>query len=628
MTTSQAEIDFKLSSLQSFAAIAEPNLNFKVLNLASTVAATTKEEGKSLEKAVALGTGSYKDFTGVVHLYIRRDENENLVEWEQNGKQWSTNIIDFRNLGDAVNGWKIGFNCEGLEILPEALWGATILRHEGSYWELGCSVGNARIAQGQTLGNNPIVFNSPKINGKEPVLINFKMYAVDMTRFDGSIPHISPSRGNFNYHQALSLYPLFLEANQSGRKQSWNRVPWRGDAFLNDGQDVGKDLSGGFFDAGDHLMTAMGIGYSFSTIAVTMNFYQDVLEKIGQWQHYANNLKWAADYLMKLHEIQNGETKRFFHWIPHSKNTHNEWTPPEQAQHTRNTYTIDKNNKGSEPCFNAAACLAFTSLLFKARDPSYAAQCLYHAVILHNFARTYQGKYQSQIVYASVSGYFDEYVHSAVALYAATGDRNYLNEANQIWDAHIGGAWGWFNHLDNSSYVALFLLAKYDGNQKYHNNILGLFKQWQAGTGGIKIIDGRLRAINDWATNTQGGGMGGLFAFYSHCVQKNQGMEDFNRSQVDYILGDNPQKFSYLIGYKDKWLQSPHHRGSAGGVKMEQEGQNKFPLIGAVIGGKKLDGYFPQDGRQSRSDWVCCEVALNYNANLILATAGAAKSAG
>jgi hypothetical protein len=41
----------------------------------------------------------------------------------------------------------------------------------------------------------------------------------------------------------------------------------------------------------------------------------------------------------------------------------------------------------------------------------------------------------------SPSGYFDEYVHFAVALYTATGDRNYLNEANQIWDANVCGAY-------------------------------------------------------------------------------------------------------------------------------------------------------------------------------------------
>ena len=31
------------------------------------------------------------------------------------------------------------------------------------------------------------------------------------------------------------------------------RVPWRTDAFADDGADVGLDLSGGFSDAGDYV---------------------------------------------------------------------------------------------------------------------------------------------------------------------------------------------------------------------------------------------------------------------------------------------------------------------------------------------------------------------------------------
>jgi endoglucanase len=48
---------------------------------------------------------------------------------------------------------------------------------------------------------------------------------------------------------------LFYEAQQSGKLPSYNRVRrivggWRDDAHTTDGQDIGKDLSGGFYDAG------------------------------------------------------------------------------------------------------------------------------------------------------------------------------------------------------------------------------------------------------------------------------------------------------------------------------------------------------------------------------------------
>ncbi|KAM1739419.1 hypothetical protein ACFX11_015139 [Malus domestica] len=33
--------------------------------------------------------------------------------------------------------------------------------------------------------------------------------------------------------------------------------------------------------------------------------------------------------------------------------------------------------------------------------------------------------------------------------------------------------------------------------------------------------------------------------------------------QVDYILGDNPAKRSYMVGFGDKYPQYVHHRGSS-----------------------------------------------------------------
>jgi endoglucanase len=57
----------------------------------------------------------------------------------------------------------------------------------------------------------------------------------------------------FNYAEALQKALWFYEAQQSGPKPTWNRVSWRGDSATNDGADVGRDLTGGWFDAGDHV---------------------------------------------------------------------------------------------------------------------------------------------------------------------------------------------------------------------------------------------------------------------------------------------------------------------------------------------------------------------------------------
>ena len=38
-----------------------------------------------------------------------------------------------------------------------------------------------------------------------------------------------------------------------GELPQWHRIKWRGDSGLKDGCDVGYDLTGGFYDAGDFV---------------------------------------------------------------------------------------------------------------------------------------------------------------------------------------------------------------------------------------------------------------------------------------------------------------------------------------------------------------------------------------
>src|ERR1041384_3402827 len=57
----------------------------------------------------------------------------------------------------------------------------------------------------------------------------------------------------FNYAEALQKSQFFYEAQRSGALPANNRVRWRGNSGLLDGASVGRDLSGGWYDAGDHV---------------------------------------------------------------------------------------------------------------------------------------------------------------------------------------------------------------------------------------------------------------------------------------------------------------------------------------------------------------------------------------
>lgn len=66
----------------------------------------------------------------------------------------------------------------------------------------------------------------------------------------------SPSTNpNAQWSTLLNNLLYFYEAQRSGKLPSTNRVSWRNSSALNDGSDLGKDLTGGYYDAGGEFST-------------------------------------------------------------------------------------------------------------------------------------------------------------------------------------------------------------------------------------------------------------------------------------------------------------------------------------------------------------------------------------
>lgn len=71
----------------------------------------------------------------------------------------------------------------------------------------------------------------------------------------GAQPSGQDSIPNSQWSTLLGNLLYFYEAQRSGRLPSTKRVSWRNDSAVNDGSDVGLDLSGGYYDAGGtHLV--------------------------------------------------------------------------------------------------------------------------------------------------------------------------------------------------------------------------------------------------------------------------------------------------------------------------------------------------------------------------------------
>ena len=96
-----------------------------------------------------------------------------------------------------------------------------------------------------------------------------------------------------NYAGAMHLSILFYEAQMSGPLPDWHRVKWRGDSALNDGCDVGYDLTGGFYDAGDFVKFHFPQSFALNTLAWGMSEFKAGYQSAGEWQNALRILKWG-----------------------------------------------------------------------------------------------------------------------------------------------------------------------------------------------------------------------------------------------------------------------------------------------------------------------------------------------
>ena len=90
---------------------------------------------------------------------------------------------------------------------------------------------------------------------------------------------------SFNYGEALQKSLFFYEAQRSGDLPATNRVNWRGDSGMQDGADVGRDLTGGWYDAGDHVKFGLPMAASATMLAWGIVDYRSAYVSTGQLEY-------------------------------------------------------------------------------------------------------------------------------------------------------------------------------------------------------------------------------------------------------------------------------------------------------------------------------------------------------
>lgn len=445
--------------------------------------------------------------------------------------------------------------------------------------------------------------------------------------------------GPVDYETVLSKSMQFYYANYAGDLPEDHPISWRWDSTLDDGADVGRDLSGGLFDAGDHVKFGLPMAGTATTLAWGGLEFEDGYKDTGAYDALSDHLRQLNDYFLNAYDDKGTAdlSDDVFHaQVGDGNIDHAFWGAPEDMTMDRPVYSVDAKNPGTEVTAQTAAAMAASSMFFREKgSTAYADELLDKAVRLFEFSETYLGKYTDTVTdaaqfYNSWSGYEDELSWSANWLYQATGDEAYLQKSiNYYVEPNTTFAYGW----DNMSNGTTLLLAQQTGDARYVDDLNRHLDYWMediATTPGTDTNYG-LAWADQWGSNRYAANTSLLATINAKNLAEADAagnadrvddLLDFATDQLDYMMGDNPDEQSFVVGFGEDFPLNPHHRGASGTTHVGDPDPNVYILQGALVGGPSENG----DYDDVRSDYVANEVATDYNAGFSGALAGVYES--
>ncbi|XP_019156590.1 PREDICTED: endoglucanase 10-like [Ipomoea nil] len=429
------------------------------------------------------------------------------------------------------------------------------------------------------------------------------------------------------YGDALKIAMQFFDVQKSGKLVD-NKISWRGDSGLKDGKSASLDLSKGMYDAGDLMKFGFPMAYTATVLAWTILEYGDQMAVVKQLEPAKGSLKWITDYLVNAHPDDNV----LYIQVGDPDLDHKCWQRPEDMTESRPLTQINASVPGTEVAAETAAAMAAASLVFRSSNSEYSSVLLKHAKQLFTFADKHRGSYSENIpkvaTYYNSTGYGDELLWAATWLYHATGDQSYheyVTGDNGDEFASFGNpTWfSWDNKLAGVQVLLsrVSLLSSKDLSNskvllKYRSTaeavMCGLLPKSPTATS--SRTDSGLVWISQWNALQHPVASAFLAVVYSDYMLSSRtakitcdgkyytpsDLRKFAMSQADYVLGDNPMKMSYLVGYGDNYPKYVHHRGASiptdattgckDGFKwLESTQPNPNVAVGGLVGGPFLN---------------------------------------
>lgn len=440
-------------------------------------------------------------------------------------------------------------------------------------------------------------------------------------------------------------------------------------AVLDPGHTGCADLSGGFHDAGDHVKFGLPQSYAASVLGWGMYEFPQAFQATGTWAHGLDEMKWFSDYFLRSTFLDpSGKVTAFAYQVGEGSVDHNYWGPSElqsPAQYPRPAYFATTQTPAADQTASAAAALAVESLLTTSSDPAYAAKCLSYAKALYAFARANPGTGYSGGFYPS-SGYVSEEAWAADWLYLATGDFGYISDiistgASGAYNGYLsniitspGSTWqntwvmSWDSRWGGVFSVLDPIVAGNAGVPAATQQAIHYFDKWQvqywshvphdnaSDTNFIQATPAGFSYLTSWGSaryNTAAQLEALAYRKNFPADPESTQFTDWAMGQMNYLMGDNPANWSYIVGFGSTTpgvgtevggsataASHPHHGDAQGSLTNSQSdpATDRHILWGALVGGPSSSDQ-PDD---VTTDFVLNEVAVDYNAAFAGALAG------
>ncbi|MBR4267194.1 MAG: glycoside hydrolase family 9 protein [Bacteroidales bacterium] len=435
-------------------------------------------------------------------------------------------------------------------------------------------------------------------------------------------------------------------------KANSNGYPSDGKAFTKDA-DGSYNLNGGWFDCGDFVLFGQTFYYSAYMLLLgysefpqgyydlySANYNGYISTRKFDWESkkgkpnkipdILDECKVAADFMMKsvrdaktfYYEKGNGD-KDHLHWCTSVMKTAMSVNDGGEYDGTRDFGKATAN--ATSMASLAGASLAAMYRLYKDYDIVTAKKYLDKAKIAYQFAtETEMGNSKSAFgnFYPAKEKYLPDLTILCAELYRATGDKTYLNKCNEYTAKWISDyKHNYVLNYNNTEDIALYAYCAMGEDNTYYSQaksaLKNIVESYPSNNDVLTFTQ------SDWGVLRYVANEAFAWALYS----KLSGETTVNKKvlkTVEYILGNNSQKFSYVVGVNgngtNKFPFHPHHRnfyrsdvGSAATASSNITESYKYLQLGMLVGGSCNNGEYNDDVDNHQM----AEGGIDYNAGLV-----------